>query len=480
MFDLMFFKLIKEDELAGDSQDRVDVIYEYIDQLPKDAPICVKECSATSTGHLGPLLQAHLSDKNNIKVVTMEGHPSGAPYATLSYCWGPNPQFLRLTAENYNQLRGDIAISTLPQTFRDAILVTQTLGLSYLWIDSLCILQEGPGSEEDWLFHLHDMADIFSNCHVCISADNGANPHKGLFSKRDHTLIQPLFFKATVVKDPVMEIYLTLNPKSQCSFAFADAPLWKRGWVTQERILSPRILHFGRDQLFWECAGIRLASETFPCDKDKLNALAGIAKQVARASDDSYHAGVFKKHLPEQLLWRSTKGFQADNLRGPSWSWASHNGQINFGPIILYRGSGQWGVAQQVVARLVDIHTWPWQENGNRWDGAQGGVISLVAPIVDVAEISLYNIGDDFSKTVHWDEVSSNDCATLYREVKAVFILTHPVLGPYTYSGLIIGRNVAEEDYRRLGVFTIIHLNPRTELATKIEDDNFWKLVRII
>lgn len=84
------------------------------------------------------------------RLILREEEPQGS-YAALSHCWGRNPSFLTLTAANLEDMRKNIPLSGLPKNFHDAIQIARQLGIKYLWIDSLCILQSGPGSNQDWL-----------------------------------------------------------------------------------------------------------------------------------------------------------------------------------------------------------------------------------------------------------------------------------------------------------------------------------------
>ena len=165
------------------------------------------------------------------------------------------------------------------------------------------------------------------------------------------------------------------------------APLNGRAWVVQERLLSPRVLHYGKDQLLWECHELD-ACETYPQGLpsiaaiahtlfkgldpevdgrrlrkfsnnksdpdldpyhlwakvvqaytssdlskpgDKLIAIYGIAKRFRSMLNDTYLAGLWLRVLPTQLLWHVDDCSQANGLpakrppsyRAPSWSWAS-------------------------------------------------------------------------------------------------------------------------------------------------------------
>jgi Heterokaryon incompatibility protein (HET) len=78
-------------------------------------------------------------------------------YTTLSHCWG-GQGFVKLLSSNINDLRRQILLSSLPATFRDAILITQSLGFQYIWINSLCIIQD---SIEDWTIEAGKMGEVY-------------------------------------------------------------------------------------------------------------------------------------------------------------------------------------------------------------------------------------------------------------------------------------------------------------------------------
>ncbi|KAF2473210.1 HET-domain-containing protein [Lindgomyces ingoldianus] len=155
--------------------------------------------------------------------------PINYRYLTLSHCWGSGPVYT-LRSDNLDSLKLDIPFSELPQTFQDA-----------LEIDSLCIPQDNI---HEWAREAERMADYYKNAVLKIAATAFAPSDTGLFISRAPDVLKPLkdiFWFARVEK----------------------APLNKRAWVVQERYFSPRILHFGKDQLLWECQK-RQASEISP------------------------------------------------------------------------------------------------------------------------------------------------------------------------------------------------------------------------
>jgi hypothetical protein len=87
--------------------------------------------------------------------------PSDTEYVTLSHCWGKS-QFLTLLEENFQQMKVSIPITSIPQVFQDAMLVTIELGFQYIWIDSLCIIQNSKGGV-DWFQESPTMDRIYCN-----------------------------------------------------------------------------------------------------------------------------------------------------------------------------------------------------------------------------------------------------------------------------------------------------------------------------
>ncbi|KAF2095194.1 HET-domain-containing protein [Rhizodiscina lignyota] len=212
------------------------------------------------------------------------GHPQ---YATLSHRWPGNfAELMRLTTENIDQFQEGIPEHDrgFSQVFRDAIFLCRELGIRYIWIDSLCIIQEGDHLY-DWSQESQRMGHIYKNGLINFAAtDSYADDplSLGLFRDRDPTGLQP------------DEVVASFNGVLHGSLCDLPARLWRRsnnqsprpgtyhvisghmltgnvffsslnsrGWVIQERLLSPRIVHFSHEQLFWEC-NTQIACEMYP------------------------------------------------------------------------------------------------------------------------------------------------------------------------------------------------------------------------
>jgi hypothetical protein len=134
-------------------------------------------CYVADTPYL-PTRVLDISQERNPVLVEPVG--VRALYTALSYCWGSS-EFIKTTEEKLNDHKRGIAWTSLPKVFQDAITVTQKLGIRYIWIDSLCIIQN---SSEDWHSESNKMCDIYANSHVTLAATTASNPHEGFLQER--------------------------------------------------------------------------------------------------------------------------------------------------------------------------------------------------------------------------------------------------------------------------------------------------------
>lgn len=272
-------------------------------------------------------------------IKTTEEHPP-VDYLTLSHRWGTS-RFATLKKSNVSDLERRIPAKGLSQTFRDAIRVCHQLCVRYLWIDSLCIIQDCP---DDWSREASMMAKVYQNSFCTLAASEATKSHQGLFRKRDTTLFTPLrILYQSATRDP--EQYICLY--DSWLHSTEQAPLSKRGWVLQEHRLSPRTIHFATP-MFWECREL-IASEAEPAGiypggkhawqskkiqspaaehidllaqwdlaftnfsecaltrpGDKLVAISGVARVIAAKLEDEYLGGIWRKNIAKGLLWKST------------------------------------------------------------------------------------------------------------------------------------------------------------------------------
>ena len=299
------------------------------------------------------------------------------PYLTLSHRWPSGAYVQSLTKLTRNSLeawREELPLSALHITFQEAIGITRNLGVRYLWIDALCILQD---DSEDWSSESSKMGQIYKNaiCNIAVGGD--FHPTTGIFRARDPAHVRPLKvdikWNAGVMVGLSQEQERSEGPYYVFKSRFMEdhilnEPINMRAWVLQERLLSPRVLYFGTHQIFWkDSRGFRC--ETFPngipgsyqsdrpesdefdpvsrymgryeledrshshpdiykdwnrlitlysrCDltrpSDKLIALSGLAQKFESVLDGArYHAGLWENTLPRSLLWQTKKGRKAN------------------------------------------------------------------------------------------------------------------------------------------------------------------------
>jgi len=184
-------------------------------------------------------------------------------YATLSYCWG-GVENLCTTSILLESFQMSIPFHKIPKTIQDAITATRKLGIKYLWVDTLCILQD---SEEDWLREAKAMSTIYRNSTLTIAAADSEDSGGGLFRERVRLRTRPVQFAPEIApfsQDSSRERILAFGDRQESNDAFKPlCRLDSRGWVLQEQLLSPRILNFSSQELFWECPSL-LASESYP------------------------------------------------------------------------------------------------------------------------------------------------------------------------------------------------------------------------
>lgn len=171
-------------------------------------------------------------------------------YIALSHCWGKAVN-LRLLPENFKDMQKSIVLSRLTKNFRDAVIITRGLRIRYLWIDSLCIIQ---GDKEDWKNEASRMGLVYAMAKCVISATASEDSHGGCFYPKTAWaggchLCQE--------KDTSLDVTLSDQPDLAIEELFKqlveDAPVNKRAWCFQERILATRVLHFCDGVVLFEC-----------------------------------------------------------------------------------------------------------------------------------------------------------------------------------------------------------------------------------
>ncbi|KAK5662458.1 hypothetical protein OQA88_8369 [Cercophora sp. LCS_1] len=184
-------------------------------------------------------------------------------YLALSHRWGdPDSQGKKLvtTKGNIDDHHRGVPIEDFPLTFRHALEVARYLGIRYIWIDSLCIIQD---DEEDWRAESAKMGDIYEKAYATLFAERAANSDDGLVQTDEDLCVAEAkipkfqFQHSGQDYEILLSTKLSTYPKSlEAAFCLVDhAPshLQSRGWVVQEEILSRRKICFSSTELHWHC-----------------------------------------------------------------------------------------------------------------------------------------------------------------------------------------------------------------------------------
>ncbi|KAI1261435.1 HET-domain-containing protein [Xylariaceae sp. FL1019] len=297
-------------------------------------------------------------------------------YIALSHPWGPPPEnkYYCTTRLNIQDHERGIPVDDLPKTFRDAIKVTREIGVQYLWIDSLCIIQ-GDGSDFDE--EAKHMETIFSSAYCVIAASRAKGMCSGFLQPREQR-------KVVRYERPDKNPVYVCEVMDDFQHDVIEGSLNKRGWVLQERALARRTIYFAERQTYWECGeGVRCETMTrmtnnqaallgdpkfpkfatestkggqiriyellyklysrlqFTNIYDRPLAIAGIEQRLIRAFNTQGGYGVFNLYFGRSLLWKRDVAFgtqamepiefpQRHRYRVPSWSWMAYGGAITF------------------------------------------------------------------------------------------------------------------------------------------------------
>ena len=366
-----------------DSQPLYAMAKEWLRQCREDHDSCNKV--TTLSGFLPTRLikiTAVGGDVRSIKLCVTSDLPTrNVSYLALSHRWGGHST--SLLSKNYGSLLNDMPIKSLPPNFLDAVRITSNMGFSYLWIDSLCIIQDSP---VDKAREIPAMSEIYGHAVLTIAALAAENSNGGCFTSR-----YPLSLVPALLRDGDYDSrdQVWAGPEeSRGPNLDGDKrpPLHTRGWVVQERALAPRTLNFGADMVHWECIeavadeasprmirdagrlssrnhvgmGLKCALEiirqdakagrryeewspfwwrivreytasNLTCNSDKWNAIASLAKQAEEAvregpTPNRLFFGLWGRNLAEELMWKIRKpGKRIDlvEFKAPTWSWLS-------------------------------------------------------------------------------------------------------------------------------------------------------------
>ena len=372
-----------------------------------------KDCKVLQGTKLPSRLVEVGRDDEHISLRETEG--GRGEYAALSYCWGENSVQLKATGPTLDQMKNNIPQEQLPKTIQDAIKLTRRLGLKYIWIDCLCILQD---SNPDWETEAAKMGQYYQCANLTVAASAAISASCGLFGRR------PKVSKPEQIqfRDSDGSLYPLIAQQRNIQL-WTDTidnlgPLSERGWTFQEHALSGRIIHFAEGEMIWECPTEMTSEDGHPirnnchsmikeCQKqrlenpenywrflvraysgrrlsypkDKLPAIAGMADNYHEITNQEYLAGLWRENLLVDLVWSSWGWEEADKppkiLLGPSWSWASIDGGVAF----IAESIG-YDFPMEVHARVHHVHCSV--PGNNPFGQVERGTLDITGPVLEM------------------------------------------------------------------------------------------------
>ncbi|KAH6961894.1 hypothetical protein BKA56DRAFT_561506 [Ilyonectria sp. MPI-CAGE-AT-0026] len=326
-----------------------------------------------------------------------------AIFAALSYCWGSS-RGLTTTKSSLPKHCAALPMDSLPPTLQQAINTTMQLGLRYIWIDALCIVQDDP---DDWEREAAQMQNIYSTAVVTIAAAASSDASEGLFRPRGYNapLRPPVRLHVRVPR--LLRSHSThvrhwyVLPSNAKNFLPEPGPVDKRGWTLQEREMSMRLLHFDQGVLHWSCLkssgseadpegmsfeykkfhkararryaiqrwdSVGISSElyetweglvaeytkrTISHCSDRVPAILGLAMRIAPALRCQPIAGIWRGQLAiRSLSWAAQSSKGVANPCYPSWSWASTTAETGY---FLLEEHNIRGRPQDWLTEVIDI-----------------------------------------------------------------------------------------------------------------------------
>lgn len=188
----------------------------------------------------------------NPSLVETSAFPQQIMWLSLSYCWGEQPS-MKLTKDTMDMLKDGIALENLDPTIRDAIFVTRALKIPYIWIDSLCIIQDSDGTE--WSQEASKINEIYGGSTITLVVASADSVMDGFLKERrpQYIHVSSLSMPGTEYSDTDSPFKVYLSSEWDEIADSANGPWSRRGWTMQEGLLPNRLIYYTSSQMIWKC-----------------------------------------------------------------------------------------------------------------------------------------------------------------------------------------------------------------------------------
>lgn len=261
------------------------------------------------------LIDLGSTQESNPRVVEMSDYsPSTQPegsvpilYGALSYCWGPPEHAKRqviLTSETRHKLSQGVSMNELTKVVQDAITACRTFGLRYLWVDALCIMQQ---DKTDWEEQSYQMNLVYGN-----SAITFCTP--ATWTCLEHFLVRKIprqikvYLRCKVTQKEGAVSLIQSRDRVQDIAIFGSSPLeqdlevsqWNnRGWVFQEKVLSPRKIYFGAEMIHVQVNGTVTSENGYILKENEIPEYIHLPKEYMTVNPET----IVQRSPKEPVLW---------------------------------------------------------------------------------------------------------------------------------------------------------------------------------
>ncbi|KAL7937009.1 heterokaryon incompatibility domain-containing protein [Trichoderma chlorosporum] len=402
-----------------------------------------------------------------------------ADYIALSHCWGGRIESV-LTTKTYSDYQTALPISEIAANFTDSFRIARELGIQYIWIDSLCIVQD---SKEDWKIESSKMGAVYRNATLTVSAFVSAKSTVGILNNKEMPFPEaPKSANLRIYRDTSNTKEVEVDWKSQDEESFVrlmyKCALSLRGWTLQEYILSPRNLLYGARQIYWRCPSMMISADDTPeglqfpernfqnvsqviytdilaassenkvdtravleeyyglaelysarqltYGSDKLAAFSGIAQMIYPSIGGQYFAGLWTADFKHGLLWFSDVSFcrHVETHGVPSWSWMVTDAPILYSVVALILQTTPFdvkvlqyhGISHDAVDQFGQVKS------------ASVDVEGLIIPLIRSKQhVRLYGRDDNLVfGTAQYDEPFSEEDG---QSINSIIRIVDPILG---------------------------------------------------
>lgn len=335
-------------------------------------------------------------------------------YVSLSYVWG-QAAVVKVVKSNLDQLlrpgalEGSEKLVSLPKTVRHAMHLTRVLGERYLWVDSLCMVQDDEESQNE---HLNRMASIYAYANAVIVPIDGKNAESGIQGLRDAPSAEPRHLEQEVIpfgdRSIVRRTIFSLEGRSSVPQGM-EKVYFDRGWTFQEFLFARRRICFENDSVWFQCCQNEVSEDHshpqrsseardwilavgypsltvysslvedfnqrhFKYPQDCLSAIAGMLPMYNTVFKGGFLCGLPEMFFDVALLWHpggdlkrrvpaeTGKRYRFANELLPSWSWVGWEGEVDLlgwytGNDFVASCSGWMGTSREQTSAVTTWYT---------------------------------------------------------------------------------------------------------------------------